>query len=226
MSVSNRLMAVLIALMCEAAQADLVVRVPERVGEHELAVITVESDEGTEIDVEIWKSLDESVSYRELKASSGREFCFVAPAGEYLVKVYGWKSSGVEKYSGKIVIGGSLPGPSPPQPVEPDDTLSDLAKLSRDAGLKVFSVSREAEAKALAQVYRSVSSQAAALSNMTAAQMTQSVREGNRKALSDEARTAWGSWASEIGRQLEPISEKPKLIEAYRAIAQGLESIK
>lgn len=208
--------------------ADLTVKIPAQVGEHQLAVISVDADEGLEIDVEVWRSLDQAVPFRELKATTGREFGFVAPPGEYLVRVYGWKAGSVEKYSGKVVIGGPpQPEPGPIDPVDPDDNgLTGLAKASYEAAMKVFSVTREAEAAALAKTYRSVASQAAALSNMTAAQMTQQVREANRDALSEEAKAAWAPWATEIAKQLEPISDKGKLIEAYRAIAQGLEAVK
>lgn len=228
MKLRNRVTALALSFVCGVACADLTVKIPPQVGEHQLAVISVEADEGLEVDVEIWRTLDQAVPFRELKATSGREFGFTAPPGEYLVRVYGWKAGGVEKYSGKVVIGGEpQPEPGPIDPViPPDDGLTGLAKISRDAAIKVFSVTRETEALALAKTYRSVASQAAALSNMTAAQMTQQVREANRDALSGEAKVAWASWAAEIGKQLEPISDKGKLIEAYRAIAQGLESVK
>lgn len=223
MNLANRVLAVVLAFVPVCCYGDLTVKIPKQVGEHQLAVISVEAEDGLEVDVEVWKSLDESVPYRELKAVSGREFGFVAPPGEYLVRVYGWQAGKVEKYSGKIVIGGP---PQPVDPVIPDVDLDGLAKVSYEAAMKVFSVGREAEAKAIAQVYRSAASQAAALPNMTAAQMTQQVREGNRGALSDDARTAWASWATEIAKQLEPVSDKQKLIEAYRAIADGLEKVK
>lgn len=227
MNAVNRITGVLLCLWCGVASADLTVRIPGKVGEHQLAVISVQADEGLEVDVEIWRSLDQAVPFRELKATTGREFGFVAPPGEYLVRVYGWKAGSVEKYSGKVVIGGDpQPEPGPIDPVEPDDTLTGLAKISRDAALKVFSVTREAEAQAIAQVYRSVASQAAALSNMTTGQMTEQIRAGNRRVLSDDARNAWGQWAAEIAKQLEPVSDKVKLIEAYRAIAEGLEAVK
>lgn len=223
MKLRNRVTALALSFVCGVACADLTVKIPPQVGEHQLAVISVVADEGLEVDVEIWQSLDQAVPYRELKASSGREFGFVAPPGEYLVRVYGWKAGGVEKFSGKIVVGGD---PIPDPVIPPDNSVTGLAKISREAALKVFSVQRETEAQAIAKVYRSVASQAAALSNMTAAQMTQQVREGNRDALSEEAKAAWSSWATEIAKQLEPISDKGKLIEAYRAIAEGLESVK
>lgn len=227
MNAANRITALLLCLLCGVALGDLTVRIPEKVGEHQLAVISVQADEGLEVDVEVWRSLDQAVPFRELKATTGREFGFVAPPGEYLVRVYGWKAGSVEKYSGKVVIGGEpQPEPGPIDPVDPDDSLTGLAKISRDAALKVFSVTREAEAQAIAKTYRSVASQAAALSNMTAAQMTQQVREANRDALSEEAKVVWAPWATEIAKQLEPISDKGKLIEAYRAIAQGLEAVK
>jgi hypothetical protein len=207
--------------------AQLKVEIPKQVGEHQLAVVKVEAGDGLEVDVEVWKSLDQSVSYRELKAASGREFGFVAPPGEYLVRVYGWKAGNVEKYSGKVVIGGPpQPEPGPIDPVDPDNGLSGLAKVSYDAAMKVFSVTREEEARELARVYSSVASQAAALPNMTAAQMTQQVRESNRTGLSDEAKSAWASWATAIAKELEPVSDKQKLIEAYREIARGLEKVK
>ncbi len=227
MNARNRITGVLLALVPAMCWAQLKVEIPKQVGEHQLAVIKVEAGDGLEVDVEVWKSLDQSVSYRELKAASGREFGFVAPPGEYLVRVYGWKAGNVEKYSGKVVIGGPpQPEPGPIDPVDPDNGLSGLAKVSYDAAMKVFSVTREEEARELARVYSSVASQAAALPNMTAAQMTQQVRESNRTGLSDEAKAAWSSWATVIGKELEPVSDKQKLIEAYREIARGLEKVK
>jgi hypothetical protein len=207
--------------------AQVKVEIPKQVGEHQLAVIKVEAGDSLEVDIEVWKSLDQSVPYRELKAVIGREFGFVAPPGEYLVRVYGWKAGSVEKYSGKVVIGGPpQPEPGPIDPVDPDIGLTGLAKVSYEAAMKVFSVTREQEAKELARVYSSVSSQAAALPNMTAAQMTQQVRDSNRDSMNDEAKAAWSSWAAVISRELETVSDKQKLIEAYREIARGLEKVK
>jgi hypothetical protein len=202
--------------------AQLKVEIPAQVGEHQLAVVSVQSPEGLEIDVEVWRSLDQGVPFRELKTESGREFGFVAPPGEYFVRVYGWKAGSVEKFSGKVVIGGE----PIPDPVEPDNGLSGLAKTAYENALKVFSLKRESEAQELAKSYSSVASQAAALPGMTAQQMTEQLREANRAALSDEAKSAWGSWAKVISRELDAITERQKLIEAYRQIAKGLGEVK
>jgi hypothetical protein len=90
--------------------------------------------------------------------------------------VYGWKAGAVEKFSGKVVIGGE----PVPEPDIPDNGLSGLAKTAYESALKVFSVSRESEAQELAKSYSSVASQAAALPSMTAEQMTIQLRESNR----------------------------------------------
>jgi hypothetical protein len=227
LNAKNRILGLVLAMVPAVCWAQVKVEIPKQVGEHQLAVIKVEAGDGLEVDIEVWKSLDQSVPYRELKAASGREFGFVAPPGEYLVRVYGWKAGSVEKYSGKVVIGGPpQPEPGPIDPVDPDNGLTGLAKVSYEAAMKVFSVTREQEAKELARVYSSVSSQSAALPNMTAAQMTQQVRESNRDSMNDEAKAAWSSWAAVISRELETVSDKQKLIEAYRDIARGLEKVK
>jgi hypothetical protein len=68
------LLLVLIPAVC---CGQLKVEIPRQVGEHQLAVISVESAEGLEIDVEVWRTLDQGVSYRELKTDSGRQFGFL-----------------------------------------------------------------------------------------------------------------------------------------------------
>jgi len=91
LNATYRIMGVFLSLVPAMCWAQIRVEIPKQVGEHQLAVIKVEAGDGLEVDVEVWKSLDQSVPYRELKAASGREFGFVAEPGEYLVRVTGGK---------------------------------------------------------------------------------------------------------------------------------------
>lgn len=205
-------------LLCPAmCWADLTVKVPESVPEYELVSILVDGSDGLEIDVEVWKGPDQPINFRELKSDSGREFAFVAPPGEYVVKVYGWKTGQKpEKFSQRVRIGRTV------APVVPD-AVTPLAQRIRDAASKVFSIGRAAEAKEIARVYQSVAAKAVAVPEMTVDQMLGEIRAGNREAIGEASRKAWESWAVVVDAELKPlVSDRARFVAALNEIATGL----
>lgn len=213
---------IIIAILCSAASAQLEVKAPEHVPLNSLVYITLQEGAYDTVDLEVWSGENE-IKYEEIvgSADGSKTFVFTGPAGEYIIRAFGWSAGQKpEKYRGKIVIGGDAPPPPPP------DVLEGLAEISRSKALKVFSVGRAEEAAKIAEAYLNAASKAAAIPGVTAKDMTESVRE-SLASLDESAKKSWSDWASAITAELNKLPpDKEKYIEAYKQVAKGLEGVK
>jgi len=118
------------------------------------------------------------------------------------------------------------PGPTPPPPGPAPDGL---AGRMFAAAMKVESPKREAEAKAMAEVYRGVSSSAAA-TQQTPLEMVQLTKERLQTVLDDAGRALWDEWAQVFAAELAALklspNDKPGHIDAWNETAEGLEAVR
>lgn len=129
------------------------------------------------------------------------------------------------------VEGAIPPGPVPPDPDDPDIPIpTGLAGDIYQAAMKVNSPNRAQEAKQLAGVFRSVAARAAGLSTATPATMLQETGKKIQEVLPTATLRTWNNWEQEFIRLLKAQNlgkdDKPGHIEAWNAVATGLESVK